>query len=111
MKILETELNIKGGHYRQVVRSGDFAIYGRYHPGAKDYYQYEVIRIRSHNGYSIAGNDILPAESYPPTSAWGKDAFTCVTEDRAREKLKEMQEKQLAADLNPVKRGRKPGAK
>lgn len=66
----------KGFTYRQVKRVANCAIYSQHDhprsvPGA-----YEVIIIRSHDDYVIAGVTIPAAETYPGTGAFGSLAWT-----------------------------------
>ncbi len=76
MKILPTELSSKGFTYRQVQRVGNVAVYSQHDhplsvPGA-----YEVIIIKSHDGYTLMGNYVAPAEMYPSAGLFGKIAWS-----------------------------------
>lgn len=76
MKTLPLERFRNDFTYRQVKRVANCAIYSQHDhplavPGA-----YEVIVIRSHNGFTLEGNYIAPAELYPGTEAFGKLAWT-----------------------------------
>ncbi len=110
MKILEKEFKSKGYYFKQILRDGNYAIYEKWNDnGARGL---EVIRIKSHQGYSIAGVDILPAEIYTSSEKWGVDAFSPFTLEQAKEKLIWMRDKQFnAPEINqesgePVKRKR-----
>jgi hypothetical protein len=64
--------------FKQVKRDGDMAIYKRTveRTGAND--GYEVIKISRHNGYTLGGQHVEPAETYPGSSQFGKSAWICV---------------------------------
>ena len=77
--------------FRQIERTGDLAIFEkshRYH-GAKSF---EVVKITRHDSYTLAGNFIEPAETYPSSERWGAAAFTLTNEKDAWKRLAEMRE-------------------
>lgn len=89
MRQLPTQFTESGFLHEQVVREENLAIYRR-SKGSTEHY--EVIRIRSHNGFPIPGTDkrAEPAEVYPRAEAWGIDAFTKPTMEDALRKMEEM---------------------
>jgi hypothetical protein len=60
--------------FKQLKRVGDIALYERSveKTGRND--GYEVIKVGRHNGYSLGGQFIEPAETYPGASQFGKTA-------------------------------------
>lgn len=76
--------------HKQIKREGEFAIYERQKEGQSKHY--EVVIIRSHNGYELAGNKFPPAEMYPSDSQWGVFGWTRPTLEKAEEKFKEIYE-------------------
>jgi hypothetical protein len=88
MKKLEKQFTSKGFEFNQVLRKGNMAIYekGRAESSNKSY---ELIYIKSHNGYEIAGNKIPPSEIYPSDSSWGTYGWTYITFDEAKSKFDE----------------------
>ena len=87
---IEIEFSQKGWHLQQVRRVGDIAIYRRSKDGAAKHY--EVVRIKSHNGFQIPGTDerSAPAEFYPSESSWGRDGFTLHSIISANDKLQSL---------------------
>lgn len=75
IKILDTEFKANGFMFKQVNRIADKAIYEKRRIGGKAK-SIEVIQIKSHNGYTIAGVYIEPAETYPSHSQWGIYGWT-----------------------------------
>lgn len=77
MKPLPVEFDRKGWHFKQLKREGMIAIYLRTKPGITSQIEsYEVIKIRRHNGYVVAGNRIEAAETYPSSCHWGEHGWT-----------------------------------
>jgi hypothetical protein len=77
MKKLETKFSKKGFNYTQVTRKGSFAIYQQQNNKIKNSSKnYEVVEIKSHNGYEIGGSKIAAAEVYPGSSQWGLLGWT-----------------------------------
>ena len=91
MKLLETKFTSNGFNFEQVFREGDFAVYKKWKEG-RDYKGFEAIKIKRHNGYTIAGNYCPPAEMYPSNEQWGVSGFTCLTLQLAFGKIEKMKE-------------------
>jgi hypothetical protein len=88
---LATKFRHGGFNFRQIVREGDVAIFEQTWSGCPDpSVCYEVVRIRRHDGFEIAGKRIEPAEFYPKSESWGVDGFTLTDRDRAFAKLREL---------------------
>ena len=94
MKILEESFTSKGFKLQQIKRDGDVAIYKKQldDPEAESSH-YEVIAIKRHNGYEIAGVKMPPAEMYPSDSQWGDWAFTCTSIEDANKRFNYLQDK------------------
>lgn len=88
MKKLQKEFKKYGENFSQVVRKNGFAIYSRSSNGKVT--NYEVIKINKHNGYSLGGNLIEAAEVYPGSSLWGKQGWTCVSLNKAEDRLDDL---------------------
>ena len=95
-----------------VGRDGDVAIYKKQldEPDTEAF-NYEVIAIKRHNGYEIAGVKMPPAEMYPSDSQWGDWAFTCIDREDADKRFVQLKEKlsayvATATMPNGEKRGR-----
>jgi len=94
LKILEESFTSKGFKLQQIKRDGDVAIYKKKLDEAEnDNYHYEVIAIKKHNGYEIAGVKMPPAEMYPSDSQWGDWAFTCTSIEDANKRFDYLQKK------------------
>jgi hypothetical protein len=77
--------------YRQIARQGNAAIYEKRWTGcAEPSVCYEVIRVRSRDGFHIGGRFVKPAEVYPNSEAWGLNGFTLRDKDAAFAKLREI---------------------
>jgi hypothetical protein len=91
MKVLEKKFTNKNFSYKQIVREGNVAIYEQKlidtEPTSS---RYEVIVIRSHNGYEINGNKIAPSEMYPSANQWGQLGWTCVNLPDAQKRFKKV---------------------
>jgi len=112
LKILEESFTSKGFKFQQIKRDGDVAIYKKQldNPEA-DNHHYEVIAIKKHNGYEIAGVKVPPSEMYPSDSQWGDWGFTCNNLEDANKRFDFLQQKfsdYLATAISPTgeKRGR-----
>ncbi len=92
MKKIEKEFTSKNFSFKQIRREEEFAIYERFHDSTPEKKHYEVVKILSHNGYSIGGQAYPASEYYPSSNGWGVDGFTCVTKKSACEKLEKMNE-------------------
>ena len=92
-KLLPTRFRTDGFEYRQIAREGNVKIYDQTWLGrAEPSVCYEVIRIRRHDGFQIAGRSIEPAEFYPKSEAWGVDGFTHTNKDAAFAKMREIKD-------------------
>jgi len=90
MKTLPKTFSAGGYLHEQLERDGRFAIYRR---SKGDRRHYEVIEIISHNGYTIAGKYVEPAEVYPSSEKWGLLGWTCDSMGRACDKINELRGK------------------
>lgn len=91
MKTLPIQFTESGWTHNQILREGQFAIYERQKKDSPASH-YEVIRIRSHNGYTIGDKFIEPSEIYPSEKKFGVDGFSCHSLARAKERLLELME-------------------
>ena len=101
---------------KQVKRVGDIALYERQIEKTGTVESYEVIRISRHNGYTLGGQYVAPAETYPGSSQFGKAGWSCptlrVAEVLFAQKVTEAQataakeEALKASGQSPKKRGR-----
>ncbi len=80
-----------GFSYRQIAREGDIAIYEQRWRQSENV-AYEVVIIRRHEGYTLAGNYVEPAEFYPSSEQWGDYGWTVTDKDRAYAKLRELRQ-------------------
>ncbi len=78
-----------GFTHTQLVRRGEFAIYHRKKANQENAH-YEVIQIKSHNGYMLGRNEIKAAEVYPSATNWGTHGWTFPTEADACKKLDQL---------------------
>lgn len=87
MKKLETTFAQKGWTLNFIKRQDNIAIYERQKEGVPSHF--EVVRIKSHNGFQIPGTDQRsePAEYYPSENSWGVDGFTLHTQGEAEVKM------------------------
>ena len=77
-------------HIKQLKREGDIAIYERRSNKTGSLDGYEVIKISRHNGYTLGGQYVAPAETYPGASQFGKTAWNCSTLDRAEVRFNQL---------------------
>lgn len=97
---------------KQVKRIGDVALYERTVEANGRQDGYEVIKISRHNGYTLGGQTVEPAETYPGASQFGKSAWSVASlaaaEALFNQKVKEAETlKALEASGNaPKRRGR-----
>ena len=90
-KPLTTRFRRGGFDYRQIARERSTATYEQRWTGcAEASVCYEVIRIRSRDGFQIGGRFVEAAKVYPNSEAWGVDGFTFTDRDAAFAKLREM---------------------
>lgn len=91
MKKIKKKFEKSNFIFEQLKRVGEFAIYSRYNKDfKKETLHYEVIIIKSHNGYTIAGKNLPPAEIYPSSSSWGSLGFTFSSLNEAEKKLQQL---------------------
>lgn len=104
-------------HFRQLKRVGDVAIYERTVEKTGRIDGYEVIKISRHNGYTLGGQYVAPAETYPGSSQFGKSAWSCVdlahaemvfNKRLAESKVKDSQEAAAKASGIVIKRRGRP---
>jgi len=89
-KPLKESFSRKGFTYTVVKREGDKAIYEQ--KSGKKILAYEVIKIRRHNGYTIAGVFMEPAETYPSDNDWGTFGWTYSSLEQATVKYNTLNE-------------------
>lgn len=77
-----------GYTFSQVSRVGDVAIYAQESDGKV--FGYEVFIIQKNEENTRFGKTFPASESVPPTSAWGKEAFTCRSMDEAKNRAGEL---------------------
>lgn len=94
MKILEDNFTSKGFNLSLVKREGDVAIYKKTLENSEtEAHDFEVIAIKRHNGYEIAGIKMPPAEMYPSNTQWGDWAYTCTNREDADKRFVQLTEK------------------
>jgi len=91
MKKLEKVFTKKGFKYTQVERKGNVAIYKQESISVTDPKpNYEVVQIKSHNGYEIGGSKIAAAEVYPGSTQWGILGWTHLDLSSAEKRFKRL---------------------
>lgn len=85
-----TTIVIKGIKLAQVKRVDNLAIYSITHPSGS-LLGYEVVRLRVGKPHP-KDKDQSPKEHYPSAEQWGSYGWTCLTLNRAEEKLRELQD-------------------
>jgi hypothetical protein len=88
-KPIPTQFNKKGFTYTQLKREGNRAIFQQTRKGSS-LNNYEVVKIGRHNGYTMGGVMIEPAETYPGSSLWGITGWTCTSIDQALQRYEMM---------------------
>jgi hypothetical protein len=91
MKILEKNFDRKVFKYEQLYRKKNLAIYSQKHKNT-GFTTYEVIIIKNHKGYEIAGTSIEAAETYPGDTQWGILGWTYETLGAAENKIKKLEQ-------------------
>ena len=61
---------------KQLKRTGDIALYERTVEANGRQDGFEVIKVGRHNGYTLGGQYVEPAETYPGATQFGKSAWT-----------------------------------
>ncbi len=84
MNTIPSVFTKRGFNHRELVRNGEWRLFERTGRGKS---HYEVVRIRSHNGYIIHDVIIPSSEYYPKSESWGTDGFTLNSLESARHKL------------------------
>lgn len=92
-KPLEKEFTKWQFTFREIKREKDIAIYEQTRTSDGEFCSYEVIKVRTHDGYEIADNKIDPAEMYPSNELWGTYGFTLPTLKLANKKFEELKTK------------------
>ncbi len=87
MNLIPSAFTKRGFSHREIERNGAWRIYERQGEGKP---HWEVVKITSHNGYTLAGVHIPASEVYPSSSTWGIYGFTLPTLEKARQKLANM---------------------
>lgn len=97
MKILDKKFTNKNFSYKQIIRENNVAIYEQslIDPTESITKRYEVIVIRSHDGYEINGNKVAPAEMYPSANHWGILGWTCLDMESAQKRYKKVKNSEL----------------
>lgn len=91
MKKLETEFVKKGFKFTQINRKGNVAIYKQESLSVESpKANYEVVQIKSHNGYEIGGSKIAAAEVYPGSTQWGLLGWTYQDLPTAEKRFKKL---------------------
>ena len=81
-KTIPAQFHKKGFQYNQLKRDGMKAIFQQTKQGSI-MNNYEVVKLGRHNGYTMGGMMIEPAETYPGSSLWGIAGWTCSSIDAA----------------------------
>lgn len=111
-KLLPLEFDKNQFHFKELLRDGEYRIYEK----TKGKYRgFEVVRTRFHNGYTIGGVFIKPAQMLPSNEEWGKHGFSPLTYEKCLKRLEWMKNIQFKEEpaLPPIvqKRNYQPGEK
>lgn len=98
MKPIPETFTANGFIHELVERTGDVAIFRRFKMGGGREH-FETVVINRHNGFSIAGKDITPAETYPPAQQWGVRGWTFLDKDAAKAKMSDLLSKTSATPI------------
>jgi hypothetical protein len=82
-----------GWTFQQLLRVGDLAIFKKTKPspaGPGEITSFEVVRVKEKRCDPRFGGFSGIRECYPSSERWGSDGWTCLSEERAREKLDEL---------------------
>lgn len=96
MKILPIEFTTTIGHFLQICRENNVAIYHRRRLESGEPVgsgNYEIIRINRRNAGEIMGRPVEAGEIYPGSAAWGTYGLTSPNLDHAKVLYKQFQEK------------------
>lgn len=91
-KPLAESFNKNGFRYDLVARTDQVAMYGQNDADNGKFVAYEVCRVLRHNGRTIAGQYVPPAEFLPSSEQWGQQAWTLMNEASAHAKYKQQDE-------------------
>ena len=87
MRILKTEFDKRGYHFRQIWRDEEYAIYEQTKNGTV---HYETIKILIGKDREMAGVEIEGGEMYPSDKQWVTYGFTLFTREQAFDKVEEL---------------------
>jgi len=85
MRELDKDIRFGGGVLKQVARDGNIAIYEQNGGMA-----WEVIEVIRASAGRIMGKDYPEREVYPGNEMWGRKGWTCMSLERAKEKMKQL---------------------
>ncbi len=92
--VLPKEFISKGFQFQEVLREGVFAIYSQMREGWMRPV-FEVFRIIKRKQYEMGGVVIPAAECVPTSEAWGWLGFSCVTLERAKNRLERLKKENI----------------
>lgn len=92
MKLLETDFTENKFCFHQTWRNHKYAVYRRGKENS-EFFHFELIVIQSHNGLERFNNYYEPAEFYPSSAQWGTYGWSLSTEEKARQKMEQLEEK------------------
>jgi hypothetical protein len=114
MKTLPLEITARGFTFRQIERRGNVALYSQHLKGRTGTpLAYEVIIIKSHDGYELGGSKVEASEVYPGQESFGTLGWTYSTLDphgheKALDKMRQVEEtKGVKAASRAVKNTKK----
>jgi len=84
-----TEYSKNGFKFTLLKRVGDIALFCGTKPGS-NHANWELIKIQSHEGMTIAGKEIAPAEYAPGNNQWGAKGWTFLRSYPALAKMEEL---------------------
>ena len=95
MKTLEKEFVKCNFAHKQIHREGNLAIFERHHINS-DKIHFEVVKIREQKACLLSnGVQLENKEIYPSDNLGGALGFTCLTKERAFERLEAMKDEKL----------------
>lgn len=97
MKTL-TSYKKNGFDFTLIKRIENIGLFCGVKPGS-NFANWEVIKIKSHDGISIGGNDLPAAEYAPSNNEWGMMGWTFTRSEPAMEKIQQL----LEAEKNQAK--------
>ena len=99
-KTLPKEIRRHGFRYVQLDRhdgpAGKYAVYEQWTRRTNRLVAHEVIRIKNHPAGEIMGAAFAAGESYPRSEEWGSWGWTCLSKEKALEKLESLRGRGLA---------------